>query len=208
MIAVACYTAAGQAIQCCGHGLLSAAHSWLERLQCEELSLLMNNSLVSSWREQANTWLQFIRPPTTALVIPDWVAEIFPAQLQPVAAAISGDERGYLILQWPDGAMLKTLVPSLEQLADHTTRALICTSAQPSQRTDAIQLRYFAPQYGVNEDTATGSAMRVLAAYWSHRYLTLTAQQCSPKGGFLLSRITRTYAQIGGRCYSEPISKP
>jgi len=206
-IAVSCYTAAGRTIECCGHGLLSAAHCWLERMQCEDLCLLMHDSLIQSWREQATTWLRFVRLPTTPVAMPDWTNEIFPAQQQPVAAAISGAARGYLILQWPDDFMLKALEPSLGQLAGHSARALICTSAQPSVGADAIQLRYFAPQYGVNEDSATGSAMRVLADYWSHRFLTLSAQQCSPTGGFLLSRFGPTHVQVGGRCHIAIIKR-
>jgi hypothetical protein len=51
-ITVSCFTAGGQAIQCCGHGLLAAAHSWQQRLQCSELSLLMTSSRLQCWREQ------------------------------------------------------------------------------------------------------------------------------------------------------------
>jgi predicted PhzF superfamily epimerase YddE/YHI9 len=65
---------------------------------------------------------------------------------------------------------------------------------------DAIQLRYFAPQYGVPEDTATGSALRVLAEYWSPRFTRLTAEQCSPAGGLLLAQWTPDHIDVGGRC--------
>jgi len=64
---------------------------------------------------------------------------------------------------------LKHIAPPDNGLSNWPQRAIICTAAQPSTGTDAITLRYFAPQYGVVEDTATGSAMRVLADYWSHR---------------------------------------
>ena len=63
-------------------------------------------------------------------------------------------------------------------------------------------MRYFAPQYGVEEDIATGSAMRVLAQYWSSRFKQLTVYQCSPQGGLLLSRHTATHVEVGGRCVS------
>jgi predicted PhzF superfamily epimerase YddE/YHI9 len=199
VIAVRCYTSGGQAIECCGHGLLAAAHSWQRRMQCSELPLLMNKSLVLSWQQDDNTWLRFARLATVSCPVPGWVAGVLPRQQLPVAAAVCGDEHGYVVLQWPDGFSLRQLVPNLDALSTRSQRALICTSAQPRSG-DAIQLRYFAPQYGVVEDTATGSALRVLADYWSPRFTHLTARQCSSVGGLLLARVKAHHVDVGGRC--------
>lgn len=200
MIAVSCYTPQDRVIQCCGHGLLAAAFSWQQRLQRSEVSLLMNNSLVPAWRGGHTTWLRFERLATTVCPVPIWVADVFPDQPLPIAAAICGDEQGYLVFQWPDEFNLKQLSPPLACLSDRSQRAVICTSAHPQVAAGAIQLRYFAPQYGVPEDTATGSALRVLADYWSPRFTRLTAQQCSPAGGLLLARSTQGHIEVGGHC--------
>jgi predicted PhzF superfamily epimerase YddE/YHI9 len=201
VIAVSCYTPDGHAIQCCGHGLLAAAYSWQQRLQRSEVSLLMNNTLVPSWRDQQAIWLRFERLPTKTCAVPDWVMQVFPGQPQPIAAAVCSNEQGYLVLQWPDGFDLHRLSQPADGLSEQTQRALICTSARPSMADDAIQLRYFAPQYGVPEDTATGSALRVLADYWSPRFTHLTARQCSERGGLLLARSTSGHIEVGGHCY-------
>lgn len=200
VIAVSCYTADGRAIQCCGHGLLAAAYSWQQRLQCSEVPLLTNNSLVPSWSEQQTIWLRFERLPTSVCTIPDWVMQVFSGQSQPIAAAVCGNEQGYLVLQWPDEFDLYRISQPADCLSGWTQRALICTSAHPSLADDAIQLRYFAPQYGVREDVATGSALRVLADYWSRRFAKLTARQCSPAGGLLLARYSPDHIEVGGRC--------
>lgn len=200
VVAVRCYSPTGQAIQCCGHGLLAAAYRWQTYLQTTEVSLQMNNSQVRSWHEDDTIWLSFNRIPTSTCPVPSWVADVFPAQNPPIAAATCGDEQRYLVLQWPDNYNLKQLAQPLDCLSRYSQRALICTSSQPSVGIDAIQLRYFAPQYGVPEDTATGSAMRVLASYWSPRFNSLTAQQCSLVGGFLQARLTTDYTHVGGRC--------
>ena len=200
VIAVSCYTPDGRAIQCCGHGLLAAAYSWQQRLQRSEASLLMNNSLVPSWSDQQVIWLRFERLPVKACAVPDWVMQIFPDQPQPIAAAVCGNEQGYLVLQWSDEFNLHRLSLPAGGLSGQTQRALICTSAHPSMADGAIELRYFAPQYGVPEDTATGSALRVLAEYWSPRFTHLTARQCSERGGLLLARSTQGHIEIGGRC--------
>lgn len=199
-ITVQCFTPGGRAIDCCGHGLLVAGHTWLDRLQRNELFLSMNGSAVKCWHQKGVTWLQFERIRTRRCLPPEWLRTIFPDQPQAVEAASCGDERGYLVVQWPDDFDLKRLSPPDERLSNWSQRAIICTAAQPSTGTDAITLRYFAPQYGVVEDTATGSALRVLADYWSQRFAHITAVQCSPTGGQLLAAITSDHVEIGGRC--------
>lgn len=205
MVAVQCHTADGRAIQCCGHGLLATAYAWLQRLSGEKIVLLMGDSKVQGWRTGADIWLRFSRLPTTPCPVPGWTAEIFPAEQPPLAAASCGDERGYLVLQWPDDHDLAQLAPPGIDLGNWTRRALICTAAQPSAGPGAITLRYFAPQYGVAEDPATGSAMRVLADYWSPRFTRLSARQCSPRGGVLLARLAPGHVDVGGRCVSATV---
>ncbi|WP_145999059.1 PhzF family phenazine biosynthesis protein [Oceanicoccus sp. KOV_DT_Chl] len=200
-IAVRCFTACGQLIHCCGHGLLAAAYYWQRQLNSSQLTLLMNDSEVQSWSEAEQTWLRFNRLAVNSYPVPDWVSTVFPNQPAPLAAAVIGDDQGYLVVEWPANVPLKTLTAPGHKLTAASQRALICTSVQHAkQRAAEIQLRYFAPQYGVDEDIATGSAMRVLAAYFSPRFERLEAEQCSPAGGQLLSRISATAIDIGGRC--------
>lgn len=203
-IDVQCTTPSGETIACCGHGLLAAAWHWQQRLQRSHLKLRMNNSPVDSWREQHETWLRFKRRPTTICEVPTWFSSVFPAQSPPLAAAGAGGEQGYLVLQWPDGVDLKRIDPPLACLAGYTQRALICTAAQPLAGDEAIQLRYFAPQYGVDEDIATGSAMHILADYWAGRFQQLRARQCSNTGGDLLARVSAKHVEVGGLCQRLP----
>lgn len=200
VISVRCYTAGGRLIQCCGHGLLAAAHGWHRLLDCHRVTLDMNGSRVPSWRQDGDTWLQFRRVTTKPCPVPGWIAQVFPDQRQPVVAVSSGGEQGYLVVQWPDNHDLHTVRPNVSRLSEATARALICTAAQPEEGEDTIQLRYFAPQYGVPEDDATGSAMRVLAGFWSSRFASLTARQCSSGGGLLFARWTPDHVEVGGRC--------
>jgi predicted PhzF superfamily epimerase YddE/YHI9 len=202
VIATRCYSEDVQLIQCCGHGLLAAAHSWQRRLQRDALSLSMNGSLVASSREGDVTWLRFAHLQILEQDVPEWLEQVFIGTRQAQAAAVAGGARDYLVLQWPDGFDLGRLPCPTVALADWTERALICTSARPDWGEGVIQLRYFAPQYGVDEDAATGSAMRVLAQFWSSRFSQLVAYQSSPAGGMLLSRCTATHVEVGGRCVS------
>jgi predicted PhzF superfamily epimerase YddE/YHI9 len=200
VIAVRCYSAGGQLIQCCGHGLLAAAHSWQRQLQCEVVELLMNGSVILSWREGDITWLRFAPMRMHDEVVPHWLPQVFSGSQQAHVAANVGEASDYLVLRWPDGFDLTCLPRPAATLAQWTKRAVICTAARPEWGEGAVQLRYFAPQYGVVEDAATGSAMRVLAQYWSFRFSQLIAYQCSPGGGLLLSRRTAAHIDVGGRC--------
>lgn len=199
IISVRCYTPSGELIECCGHGLLAAAHGWHRRLGCDRLTLLMQGSRVDSRRRGDYTWLRFASVATRPCPVPDWVPSVFSGR-QAEAAATCGGERGYLVLQWPDNLDLHDLEPAIERIENYTHRALVCTAAQPGEGEGAIQLRYFAPQYGVDEDDATGSALRVLAAYWSPRFVRLAARQRSPGGGELLSNWSAGHIDVGGRC--------
>ena len=205
VIGVRCYYN-GRLIQCCGHGLLSAAYHWQQQLGRAELTLQMNNSHVQSWRDGDLTWLSFNTLTTDKCEIPKWLEQVFPGQIKPLAAATAGDEQGYLVLQWPDGFSLQQLPLPRDCLVQHSQRALICTAAQPAAGDNAIELRYFAPQHGVSEDIATGSAMRILSHYWSPRFEQLTATQCSPVGGQLFANFKQSQIEIGGLCVA--ISAP
>lgn len=60
--------------------------------------------------------------------------------------------------------------------------------------------RYFAPAIGINEDPVTGSTHCNLIPYWSKRLgkSSLTAYQCSKRGGELFCRLEGDRVKIGG----------
>jgi len=114
----------------------------------------------------------------------------------PEAAAIAGDKNGYWIMRWPDGFDLKELKPNFAAICRSTNRALIATCrADPGSGHD-VGLRYFAPQYGNNEDSVTGSAAVVLANYWRQPKLVL--RQFSARGGLINARILDDRVAISG----------
>lgn len=74
-----------------------------------------------------------------------------------------------------------------------------------------IQLRYLAPQYSPAEDSATGSAMRVLASYWQFRngVTRLDAWQRSAGGGLLRSEIDdQGSVWVGGNVFVRALRAP
>jgi PhzF family phenazine biosynthesis protein len=63
--------------------------------------------------------------------------------------------------------------------------------------------RYFAPSYGIPEDSVTGSVHCVLTPYWSERLgkKTLRARQLSPRGGELLCEMAGERVHLSGKAF-------
>ena len=82
----------------------------------------------------------------------------------------------------PDFAALRQLQPY------HATILTAPQYAEDGQSLVSYVLRYFAPNIGINEDLATGSAQCSLAPYWLSRTgaTRLQVQQLSAAGGYFL----------------------
>lgn len=201
--AVRCWTLSGCSIAVCGHGLLCTAVAWMERGEAVS-QFDMNGLRVMFHADGERVWVGLPPIHCRASRMPYWIAEVFPSP--PWRAAEAGDDNAYLMLEWPAGFDLQTLPVPPYALRRRTGRALIVTAAGPSRSEIDVQFRYFAPQHGVPEDQATGSAMRVLAHYWMNRERgeALHAYQCSPNGGELYSRIRGDLTWVGGRVMHKP----
>ena len=170
--------------------------------------LTMNGTHVTCRAEAGKIWLGFDPLEICISDVPTWADSQFSAKA--IAAANAGPDNGYQILEWPLNFPLASLPTPGAILTQHTQRALIVTCAiDPATALlgENIQYRYFAPQHGVSEDSATGSAMRVLASYWQQRGLgdVLTAYQNSDAGGLLFSDVRAGKIWVGG-CTSPAVN--
>jgi len=93
---------------------------------------------------------------------------------------------------------IEQAVPDLSKIAQLKARGLIITA--PGIDTDFVS-RFFAPQFGINEDPVTGSAHTTLIPYWSRRLgkLELTARQISKRGGFLKCKLNGDRVEMSGQ---------
>ena len=89
--------------------------------------------------------------------------------------------------------------PNFRALSEISVRGVIVSA--PSKEYDFIS-RGFFPASGVDEDPATGSAHTTLTPYWSEKLKksTLTAKQCSPRGGYFTCENKGSRTLISGRC--------
>jgi len=111
--------------------------------------------------------------------------------------SISGAEQTTIVLL-QDEAAVRALAPDLRALRNVDAMA-ICTA--PGTRTDIVS-RVFAPAWGVDEDSVTGSAHAALAPFWAERLgrETFTAHQASARGGDVACRLEGERAWLGGQC--------
>ncbi|WP_339897853.1 PhzF family phenazine biosynthesis protein [uncultured Gilvimarinus sp.] len=75
-----------------------------------------------------------------------------------------GGRQDYTLLLLPDTHALQQMKPPGRSFALYSRRSVIALCPAPHH----WQLRYFAPQYGVPEDAATGSACVQASAYLTH----------------------------------------
>jgi predicted PhzF superfamily epimerase YddE/YHI9 len=61
--------------------------------------------------------------------------------------------------------------------------------------------RYFAPNFGIDEDPVTGSSHCALAPYWSQKLgrTEMTGYQASARGGEVRVRIEGDRVRLGGK---------
>ena len=87
--------------------------------------------------------------------------------------------------------------PNMPALAKLPWLGAIVTAR--GERHDFVS-RYFAPAIGINEDPVTGSTHCLLIPYWARQLDkdSLTAYQCSARGGELFCRLEGERVKIGG----------
>ncbi len=110
-----------------------------------------------------------------------------------------GDASDYCALVLPDFDSLVRSQPKLNLLKLVSRRALILTT--PGYGGIDYGIRYFAPQYGNNEDAATGSANIQIAKYWQDFYKkeTVVGQQFSYRGGLFKVTINSRHQWLFGK---------
>lgn len=178
----------GRRIDWCGSGILAAAKALCSgghsvdiiRTRYAQFRLVRHQDLfgfaadsVFSWRPVRNNalWQQF-----------------FGSSL--VRAQESPNRNGYTLIELNNEEAVTHWRPKLRHVQRHSQRALIVTAKAHSAHQYDYVVRYFAPQYGNNEDSATGSANALLIAYWSKclNRSWLSGRQLSAAGGEFYGR--------------------
>ncbi|MBD8680684.1 PhzF family phenazine biosynthesis protein [Pseudomonas sp. CFBP 13719] len=178
----------------CGHATLASAyvlfHVYGETASSLSFASRSGNLTVS--REGDRLWLDFpAMMPEEQLGLTLEVERALGCEAVDVMAAAS------LFVLLESEQAVRQCRPNMAALARLPWPGVIITARGDHQ--DFVS-RYFAPAIGIDEDAVTGSTHCSLIPYWSRRLVktSLTAYQCSARGGELFCRMEGGRVKIGG----------
>ena len=198
-------------IQLCVHGLLATAYHWMKIHNEISVSLRCNENIYKCrmigdpFETCARISVSIPDIELEKCVLPAWLKTLGIAN-QVINTVASATKNGYLLVEFSPETDLRSLPPFSQEFSAITSRAVIyvakpLTSKLKYHSYDTVQLvhmRYFAPQYGNDEDSATGSAARVVARYYKEQFSKLMIEQLSSEGGWLFTEIKNNHIDISG----------
>lgn len=181
-------------VDLCGHATLAVAHVIFRRNGSElsRINFESRSGPLTVEREGNLLTLDFPIQRGERCEVPDGMTEALGASPTECYRALDHmavfEEEEQIVAITPDFSLLKRL----------DLRGVIVTAT--GNESDFVS-RFFAPNYGIDEDPVTGSAHCTLAPYWSDRLHKrhLTARQLSKRGGELLCRVEDDRVLISGR---------
>ena len=177
----------------CGHATLASAYVLFNiyKEPVERLDFLSKSGPLSVTREDGRLWLDFPAIAARAVAPNPQIAEAL--GVQPVE--VLGSNELFVVLESEQA--VRDCQPNMPALARLPWLGAIVTAR--GERHDFVS-RYFAPAIGINEDPVTGSTHCLLIPYWARQLDkdSLTAYQCSARGGELFCRLEGERVKIGG----------
>ena len=162
-------------IKRCGHGTLAAANFLIKYFgYCPEVFISMSHERFTTRvkKQRAQLLLKSIEPKKSELAKGE-LQSVFSLAIK--AAYSAGENNGYTVVLFNEEfnkefskdvekGDLKSLHVDFKALNKLHKNAVIALSIKIIDKKNAIaHFRYFAPQFGVNEDSATGSAVSIIA---------------------------------------------
>ena len=180
-------------VNLCGHATLAAAHVIFNNMNYkgDSISFYSKSGELLVSREDALITMNFPSEPAEVCEIPQAILDAF--ELRPKEVLKSVD---YIVV-FEDGVDLQELHPNMEALKKLDLRGVCITTTHHEY--DFVS-RFFAPNYGIDEDSVTGSAYTQLTPYWAQRLekKSFTSKQLSKRGGELSCRVDGERVFISG----------
>ena len=180
-------------VDLCGHATLAAAFVLFNCLDYKQASIAFDSrsGILNVSRDEELLVLDFPAQPPEPCEAPEAILHAF--GIEPVACLKAED---YIVVFELEEDVLEA-EPKLELLRELDGRGVVITSL--SEHYDFVS-RFFAPNYGIDEDPVTGSSFTQLAPYWSQRLgrSKLYAKQVSSRGGEVICELQGDRVAIAG----------
>ncbi len=169
-------------VDLCGHATLACAYGmFADDLSLSDVEFLTRSGLLHCRRHDNFVEMDFPAQPCEPAPIPD-------ALLSQLSGRTlwHGAAGGDFLAVFDSPNEVRDFVPDFSAIAAVDVRGLIITAKAENSEFDFVS-RFFAPQYGIPEDSVTGSAHCALAPFWAERLgqARFRAHQASPRGGVL-----------------------
>lgn len=181
-------------VDLCGHATLATAHLLFQHLGYSQPQIRFHTrSGVLTVQRQGNLYeMDFpAQPPQPC---PESSAVVQALNCQPLELLAAADYIAVLASE----AEVREFQPDFERLKQLDKRGIAITA--PGDTVDFVS-RFFAPNYGINEDPVTGSLHCELTPYWAAKLgkQALRAQQLSARGGELQCRLQQQRVMLAGQ---------
>jgi PhzF family phenazine biosynthesis protein len=190
-------------VDLCGHATLASAHAlWEERIlgESDTARFQTRSGLLTAVRAEENRIeLNFPATPARDAETPPQLEEALGA-----TPLYVGSNDTDLLVEIATEAEVASLKPRLPLIAEIPLRGVIVTARASSAAGVDFVSRFFAPQSGIDEDPATGSAHCTLAPYWAPHLgkMSFHALQLSPRGGDLHVTLDGDRVRLAGRAFT------
>jgi len=181
-------------VDLCGHATLASAYVIFKLLGYKKEEIIFESKSGLLKVVKNNDWLEMDFPsqPPIQCAIPKPILNAFDAA--PIECLKAED---YLVVFNNEDTVLKAN-PNLAALSELDLRGVIITAR--SENYDFVT-RFFAPNFGINEDPVTGSAFTQLIPYWANQLNKnkLNAKQISARGGEVKCTLVGERVKILGK---------
>jgi len=181
-------------VNLCGHATLASAYVIFNLLDYEPDTIVFNSKSGSLHVSKEDDFIKMNFPSEPALEceIPQAIVRAFVKRPLQVLRSVD-----YIVV-FEDGEDLTQLSPDLNALKALDLRG-VCITAK--DETYDFVSRFFAPNYGIDEDSVTGSAYTQLMPYWAERLgkSSLHSKQLSARGGELHCKLLGERVEISGK---------
>jgi PhzF family phenazine biosynthesis protein len=180
-------------VDLCGHATLASAFVVFERLEPGRDTVVFDSQSgpLTITRQAGVLFLDFPSRPPAPVDVPADLGAILGRAPQEVALARD------LVALFGSEDEVRALQPDFRRLAGLDVSV---AATAPGRDCDFVS-RFFAPNFGIDEDPVTGSSHCTLIPYWARRLgkTRLFARQVSQRGGELACEDRGERVRIGGR---------